>query len=254
MKKILLLVALFFEGTLLFAQNAGSASQPIDGYSNNFLAAGATPVNYPDINPVNIRFFKRIWRDMYLKDEKNQIFSVPGTSLLEVLLAGIREGKITPYDGVNDSFKYPISAGAALARLVDTVLVPVFDAEGNQTGVRKQLNDFNPENIVGFRLKEDVFYDKVRARVETRIIAIAPMIKLNQQWVEGEMPVFWLYFPQCRQVLVKTEVSDTDKGIDGLTLDDLFLQRKFAATIIKESSPTDQRIVDYVHDPEARQK
>src|SRR5690606_39633412 len=57
----------------------------------------------------------------------------------------------------------------------------------------------------------------------------------------GSTPAFWLYFPQLRYTLVKVDVSDPDRGIYDMSMDDLFVQRKFASTIIRESSPSAMR-------------
>ena len=255
MKKILLLNSLILFSPAIKAQTDRLASIPVDGFYNQSNASGATPFEYPSINPTDVQFFKRIWRDLSLKNEKNLILNAPDESLIEVLVAGIKSGKITAYDGANDSFKYPISAKAAFERLTDSVLVPVFDQEGNLIKATLKQNDFDPARIVAFRIKEDVFFDKVRSVVETRIIGIAPIMEIEMSdKLPGETPAFWVYYPACRKVLATKEISDPDRGIDNMTLDDFFIQRKFQGKIIKESSPTDQRIVDYVKDAEEQDR
>ena len=52
----------------------------------------------------------------------------------------------------------------------------------------------------------------------------------------GSTPAFWLYFPQLRYSLVKVDITDPDKGLYDMTMDDLFVQKKYASTIIRESS------------------
>src|SRR5690606_17063813 len=107
------------------------------------------------------------------------------------------------------------------------------------------LNEFNPERVTKFRIKEDIFFDKQRGRLETRIIGVAPLMDISSsaELAEsvGSTPAFWLYFPQLRYTLVKVDVSDPDSGIYDISMDDLFVQRKFASTIIRESSPSAMR-------------
>src|SRR5690606_27871466 len=57
----------------------------------------------------------------------------------------------------------------------------------------------------------------------------------------GSTPAFWLYFPQLRYTLVKVDVSDPDRGLYDMSMDDLFVQRKFESKIIRESSPGGQQ-------------
>jgi hypothetical protein len=53
----------------------------------------------------------------------------------------------------------------------------------------------------------------------------------------GATPAFWLYFPQLRYSLIQVDISDPDKGLYDMTMDDFFVQNKFASNIVRESSP-----------------
>jgi len=212
-----------------------------DGFYQVNDLKDAIPFAYPKVDPKNIRFYKRIWRDIDLANKENYIYATPGASLIEAIMKGIKEGKLTPYNPEDDGFKTRLTAREGEARFTDSVLVPIFDDEGNQIDAQMALNEFNPEKVTKFRIKEDIFFDKQRGRLETRIIGVAPLMKINtsSELAEsvGETPAFWLYFPQLRYILVQVDVSDPDRGIYDMTMDDLFVQRKFASTIVRESSP-----------------
>jgi len=212
-----------------------------DGFYQVNDLRDAVPFAYPKVDPKNIRFYKRIWRDIDLSNKENYIYATPGASLIEAIMKGIKEGKLTPYNPEDDGFKSRLTAREGEARFTDSVLVPIFDDEGNQIDAQMALNEFNPEKVTKFRIKEDIFFDKQRGRLETRIIGVAPLMKVNtsSELAEsvGETPAFWLYFPQLRYILVQVDVSDPDRGIYDMTMDDLFVQRKFASTIVRESSP-----------------
>lgn len=212
-----------------------------DGFFQVNNLEDAVPFAFPEVNVKNIRFYKRVWRDIDLKDDRNFIYAVPGNSLMEVIMKSIEQGKLTPYSPEDDSFKGKLSAREGMARFADSVLVPIFDDEGNQIDSRMTLNEFNPERVTKFRIKEDIFFDKQRGRLETRIIGVAPLMDITTSaelaTSVGSTPAFWLYFPQLRYALVKVDVSDPDKGLYDMTMDDLFVQRKFASKIIRESSP-----------------
>ncbi|NQD72790.1 hypothetical protein HP439_18875, partial [Sphingobacterium shayense] len=96
-----------------------------DGFYQVNNLEDAVPFAYPEVNLKNIRFYKRVWRDIDLKDERNYIYAVPGNSLMEVIMKAIGEGKLTPYNPEDDSFKDKFSASEGMARFADSVLIPI---------------------------------------------------------------------------------------------------------------------------------
>lgn len=267
-KEIILIAAMAFGVGSLFAQQETTidtvpaqqrmlqtgASTPIpageviqdtipleDGFYQANSMEDAVPFAYPEVNKKNIRFYKRVWRDIDLKDEKNNLLAVPGNSLIEVIMKAIEKGKLSLYSPDDDSFKGRLSAQEGMARFADSVLVPIFDGEGNQIDSKMALNEFDPARVTKFRVKEDIFFDKQRSRLETRIIGVAPLMNIttSAELAEsvGATPAFWLYFPQLRYSLIQVDISDPDKGLYDMTMDDFFVQNKFASTIVRESSP-----------------
>jgi gliding motility associated protien GldN len=209
---------------------------PMDGFYKNEMYTNAKAFNYPAINSRDVRFFKRVWRDIDVKDPKNSLLNTPGATLAEMILEGVRTGKLTAYEPSptnNDStFAKRIVSREALARFQDSAMVDKFDANGNKVSSQMVLNAFNPENITKFRTKEDIYFDKKRSMVVTRIIGIAPLKAIQAAGsTVGEAPVFWLYFPQCRDFFATKDISDPDRNLYDTTLDDIFVQRKYASTI-----------------------
>jgi gliding motility associated protien GldN len=214
-----------------------------DGYYRHNIYKQAKPIPYPAVNKNNVKFFKRVWRDIDLADEKNSILTPPGTTLIEIIIAAINDSSLTAFDGAvtkknptGDAFTEMLTPKQAMQRLTDSVLVPVFDEDGNQIDAKMQLNDFNPASVTRFRIKEDIFYDKQRSRIETRIVGIAPLVKIEAGGEQvSEQPAFWLYFPQARNVFVTKE-----SAVPQLTFDDVFVQHKFTSQIIRESNATEK--------------
>ncbi len=243
--------------------SAGQQIPPVqDGFYKVNTHENAKPYAFPKVDKNNVVFFKRIWRDIDLADERNHVFAVPGASLMEAIVEGIKEGKLTAFDPAGtaenptgDAFTTPMSPVQALGKLSDSVLVPIFDEYGNQIGGEMQLNEFSPESVTKFRIKEDIFLDKQRSRIETRIIGIAPLMKINVGSEQlGETPAFWVYFPQARHILATKEVVAPQRGIQKESIDDIFIQHKFASNIIKESNPGELSIKDYAADSEQESK
>jgi len=236
-----------------------------DGYFKSVVMTKARPFPILEPDPKNIKFYHRYWRDIDLKDPKNQKFNTPGSTLIDALLQGMKDGKITPYDPTGgtpanptgDAFTVPLTYNQLMGKLRDTATVDKFDPQtGAKIGSERKVNDFNSSKIVGYRIKEDVYLDKRRERVETRIIGIAPLIRLtlsNGDTV-GTQPVCWLKYKQCRLVFATMDLSDPDKNLYDVSMDDMFLQRQFNAKIIEESNPLGRRIKDYITDPVEQDK
>src|SRR5690606_16372604 len=115
-----------------------------DGFYQANNLEDAVPFAYPKVNMKNIRFYKRVWRDIDLSNEENYIYAIPGASLIEAIMNGINEGKLTPYSPEDDTFKTKMTASQGVAQFADSVLVPIFDEEGNQIDAQMTLNEFNP--------------------------------------------------------------------------------------------------------------
>lgn len=219
---------------------------PMDGFFKSEMFNNAKAYNYPAINSRDARFYKRIWRDIDVNDPKNALFNVPGATLAEIILEGLRSGKLSAYDPSatnNDStFAKRITVLNAMSRFQDSTMVDQFDSNGNKLGSKMVLNDFNPASITKFRTKEDIYFDKKRSMVVTRIIGIAPLKSIQAAGTTvGEAPVFWLYFPQCRDFFATKDVSDPDRNLYDTSLDDIFLQKRYTSVIVRETGSNTQR-------------
>lgn len=235
-----------------------------DGYLKSIVMTKARPFPIFEPSPNNIKYYHQYKRDISFKDPRNAKFNTTGATLIEAILQGVKDGIITPYDPTpvakinpnGDSFTIPMTYNQLMGHMVDTALVDKLDKDGNKIGSVKQLNDFSPDKVVGYRIKEDVYYDKQRAKVETHIVGIAPLItlKLSNGDTVGTQPVCWFKYKQCRIVFAKMDVSDADRNMYDVSMDDMFLQRQFNSVIVEESNPKGNRIKDYMKTPEDQAK
>jgi gliding motility associated protien GldN len=124
--------------------------------------------------------------------------------------------------------------------------VPEIDSTGQQIGSHMAAGEFNPDSILRFQIKEDWIFDKQRSVWEPRIIGIAPMVKvMAAEQSLGEIPAFWIYFPEARHIFVTKPVVNAHNDAIGLSYDDIFNKRLFTSYIVKESNNGDLRIKDY---------
>jgi gliding motility associated protien GldN len=261
MKKIIFALILI-AGTLRLSAQAPNlnndtkpkpAERPVDGFyqKTNVLNARVSP--YAALRESDVMFSKRVWREIDLRDKVNTIFASPKSRLITILTDAIQAGELTAYDAsstkddVNgDEFSVVLKSEEAMARFADSVLVPIFDKDGNQTGTVVTAGEFNPDSIIKFRIKEDWIFDKQRSVFEPRIVGIAPMVRISAAGQAfDEQPAFWIYFPEVRHLLVTKAVVNRSNDATGLSYDDIFVKRIFSSYIVKESNPEDLRIKDY---------
>jgi len=230
-------------------------SKPVDGYYKQTNLRGAKPFAFPKENKNNIKFYKRIWREIDLTDSSNKIFAMPGETLMQLIMDAIKYKKLIAYQ--DEGFKKQLTYDKVLKIFTDSSIVPIFDSiTGEQTGSKTVFNDFNADSVTKFEIKEDIYFDKTRGRVITQVIGLSPVRRLKSSAGEvlGEQHPFWLYYPQCRNLFAAREVIDPQRDIYNESYDDMFVQRRFKSRIVKESNPADLRIRDKYPTDEARQK
>ena len=194
----------------------------------------------------------------------NQVFYYPlrpindRQNLIDVLVQAIKEGTITAYGNASndDEFQSPMSPSEVEnIGLIQLGLQPVFveEIEDPETGdaiLDTTYNDFSDysHDVKKYRVKEEWFFDKQRSVMEVRIIGICPVIDRRDEdgIYAGETSLFWVYFPEARKILSKSEVFNHRKNDAArLTYDDIFHKRFFSSRIVKESNKYDRKISEY---------
>ncbi len=79
--------------------------------------------------------------------------------------------------------------------------------------------------------------------VETGVLIDAEYKPYPDPVVEAEM--FWLYFPELRNVLINYYVYNDQNDAQWMTFDDLFWKRRFTSKIFRVSDKFDREIQDY---------
>jgi len=228
--------------------------RPLDGYykKSNILMAKVTP--YAPLREADVIFSKRIWEEFDLREKMNNYMGSPKARLIDALMDAVMAGELTAYDPNStkedpggDMFTKALTKEQAKARLSDSSLVTKRDANNNILSSNMVANDFIPDSIQRFRIKEDYYFDKQRSVYEPRIIGIAPLFKPKVAGGASTdyIPAFWIYFPDARAVLATKEVANRDNDATGLSFDDVFMKRMFASYIVKQSNNKDDRIKDH---------
>lgn len=258
MKKIMLALAILLMGAAFSTPAMAQIldSPPRDAVYDKKNIVDRLPIPYAFVREADVVWSKRIWRVIDMRERMNQPFYYPEhphngrRSLVTVLMDALREGSITAYDASRptDEFLIPLTYHEIMRRLErsDTLRMqrPIPPYEWFDTVV---ITRFNPMDVKRFRIKEDWIFDKQRSVMEARILGICPVRDSYDERGEfrGYEPLFWIYFPEARNVLAKAEVFNRKNSSQRLTYDDVFLKRLFSSYIYKEDNVFDRQISDY---------
>jgi len=253
--KVVLLVCMLVSAASAFAQNVGL----LDGVYVKEHTQTRTPLSYPFLREADVMWSKKIWRIIDLNEKINLPLKWPSSesthdrkNLIDVLMSATKEGTLTAYDYMNDDFLLPITMKQVEERggsRVDTQRLTRPDPPYDEydTVIAK---DFNYDDVVAYRVKEEWFFDKQRSVMEVRIIGIAPLIYAKDE--SGnirdnniKIPICWFYYPECRKLLAGAETFNRQNDAERRTFDDIFQKRLFSSYIYKEANVYDRTIGDY---------
>jgi gliding motility associated protien GldN len=205
------------------------------------------PLAYDFLREADIFWYKIIWRVMDCREKMNRPMVAPKMPLITVLLDAAESGKVTLYDGLDDDFKVPVDLSGIPALSSQTDSIYVYNPATDRDELTVITNSFNPETVNKYRIKEIWYFNEETSTMESRILGIAPIMEKYGEFgnYQGDVVIFWAYFPDLRETLVKTEAYNPYPNGIKLTFDDLFAMRLFSSYIIKEDNVDDLRIQDY---------
>jgi gliding motility associated protien GldN len=187
-----------------------------------------------------------VWREISTLEKQNLAFNYAGDEnsgggmFIEILIDGIKTGKIRAYANADDRFTTVFTKEQLESQIrgradTERVIDPIGDTE-IETVVYK---DFNPATITKYRLVEDWIFDKNTGQMVVRIAGIAPVRDIyddNNQY-RGSQAMFWLYYPDIRNLLAGYEVVNPANDVQRETWVDYLEGRRFASRITKVSNP-----------------
>jgi gliding motility associated protien GldN len=231
---------------------------PLDGvYSKSVDTPHKRPVPYVQLREADIMWLTRIWRVVDMREKVNQAFYFPlkptqgRKNFMTVIMEGIEQERITaysPYDSstaqFDDGFKISLTSIEAKRTLSYTTQITVYN-EYDEEEYKDTLNEIGLDEITRFKIKEEIFFDKQRSLMETRILGIAPMIPDKIADDGSVREAFWIYFPEARFVFAEAEIYNVHNDADRMTYEELFWKRKFSSRVVKESNVYDRSISDY---------
>lgn len=174
--------------------------------------------DYPEVLEKDIAVSKRIWRFIEPEPANSALFDKK--ELFDIIVKNITETKkLTAFDTESDEFKKEISIADVRAQITNEKVA-----------------------VIGYRIKEDWFYNSDWQLAEARIIGICPVVKAKSDGKQTDL--FWIYYPELRSILASVKLSTTEDTLIS-TLEDILHFRHFSSCIYKESNVFDRKISDY---------
>lgn len=251
MKRLIVYIGLVIfvlagSGRITQAQIINGAYQTTDKYQKK-------PMPLPTVREADVFWSKTIWRIIDLREKMNLPLYYPSTdlegrtNLINLLLEGIKNGQITPYDArYDDDFKIPMTyeqVQEAFGAEESTEETIDFD-----TGERKTVTiqgDIRPGEIKQYMIKEEWYFDKQASTLNVRIIGICPIREfVRENDTSGQVQrqkVFWVYYPEMRDLLATNLVLNPYNEAQSMSFDDLFIKRFFNSYVVKESNVYNNR-------------
>lgn len=260
LKLLSLGVIMFFLASPLMAQQPGNPNimmtesgeinqdRPLDDIVEKRLTVEKRVLPYDHIREADIFWEKRIWRVIDVREKMNLPFAYPERPFFTILMEAAESGEITVYSTEDDKFSIPLTSDevASMGASVDTIAT--VDPETYEETYQIVRNEVNPTDVKRFRLKEIWFFDEETSTLQVRVLGIAPLIEEydDNGNFKYERPMFWVYYPESREVLARERVFNVGNDSSPMSFEDLMEMRYFSSYIYKESNVFDRRLEDYL--------
>jgi gliding motility associated protien GldN len=206
------------------------------------------PLAYENLREEDALFSEFVWEEVDGREKINRPFIYQAYDdngdqrFFAILLRAIEKDGVVPFsaEGGDDRFTKPLSVdevNAGLKGSLDTQLVQNIDNPNifDTTIIYNTKLAPNPDSIYTYRLKEQYIFDNKTSRMYCRIIGIAPVASIQIGNKVVKRTLFWLYYPDLRASLAKSEVYNPKNYSSRITWEELFESRFFNGYIVKST-------------------
>jgi len=250
MKRLIILI-----GLIAFTGASFLSAQPKGIYEKDIT--DKLPVPYPHLREADVMWSKKYTRILDLREKMNLPLYYPTfpigdrRSLIDIIMEAVRSGEVTVYEArlTDDEMINPTTLGEIDTKLgasIDSTWVT--DPVTNQQTLSRIEKEANTSEIKQYLIQEEWYFDNKHSVMKVRILGLCPIRFYIHE--DTQMPTkskaFWVYFPELRNILARSEVYNKYNDAHRISYDDLFMQRRFHSFIISESNVYNNRqITEY---------
>lgn len=218
---------------------------------------------YEYLREEDILYRVKVWREIPVKEKINMSFryNTEGDNgdqrFIMLVLKALKERKITAYASENDRFTDTLNYKELTESIVGKPevirVVDWSDPTGNTKKDTTIINEFDPNSVEFYRVKEEWIFDKARSQMICRTIGIAPLKTIYN--ADGSFRdravLFWLYYPNCRNYFSTLEVYNPANLSYRQSWEELWEQRMYSSYIVKSNldNPFNMNISGYIKNP-----
>lgn len=286
MKKFALIVMMLFAAGFVFAQDdevdGSTLEQPVRTpvempWEQVNTGDFTEPVAYAPVRQADVMYYWTVWRIIDLREKVNHPLYFPtevrGTwrSLGQTIFDAIDMSNPEKTEGVlpvysDEMCTLPYSRDELQGLISQVQTIDQIDIEsGEVIGTQELILQFEPKEIINYRVKEVWYFDKQYSTFRVQILEIEPIIEYERQnnnsaYYDDEEEdqeavaaqktlkrLGYIYYNELRPFLAKQEVFNVKNQAARISFDDLITwKRDFSSLIYKESNVYDREISEYI--------
>ncbi len=224
------------------------ADAPLDGIVERKTIVEKQVLPWENIRESDIMWSQTVWRVIDVREKINQPFTYPEEYFFDILLKGIKDSTIRAYKSDNDKFKYRLTGQDLQSIIYKIDTIETIDPTTYETKYKVVPSVINPEDVKRYRIKEMWYFDKQQSVLKVRILGIAPLRDIKNEAGEFlfEQPLFWVYYPNCREYLGKHRAFIEGNDSNPMSWEDMMELRRFSSYVWKSSNVQNRKLENYL--------
>ncbi|MDO5978264.1 gliding motility protein GldN [Flavivirga spongiicola] len=220
------------------------------------------PLEYGYVDDRDILFSKMVWEKIILDERSNFPLYYPTDtnnigndrrSLYHVLMKNIENGRIKNiYDDSYFTAKRTLKDIEAALVKVDTTELGIEQINAGEELSAEYINrrDITAADIKEYHIKGLWYFDKRQSEMKYRLLGIAPVapdVNFIDEPEPDLVPLFWVFFPDAREVLHEAKAFNNENSSIPFSFDHILNARRFHGYIFKEENVQEDRLIsEYV--------
>lgn len=268
LKSFVLTIATLFAASSSFAQanilNAKSPEEIGVKTDAQILMDNDKPLEYGYVDDRDILYSTMVWEKVVLDERVNFPLYYPidtnnigsdRRSLFDVLMKAVKNGDIENiYDDSYFTTKRTLKDIEASMVLVDTTELGIEQFNAGEAISPEYITrtEISAAHVEEYHIKGMYYFDKRQGELKYRLLGIAPVVpdvNFLDQDEQDLVPLFWVFFPDAREVLHNAKAFNGKNTAIPLSFDHILNARRFNGYIFREMNVQgDRSISEYITD------